>query len=378
MPWKEQSLMEIREEFCQLAAQEGVSMRELCRRFGISPTTGYEWRQRYQQAGRAGLADRSRRPHASPRQTSAAVEEEVVRIREAHPAWGGRKIRAVLQREGVASPSASTITAILARRGLLAPEEQTRRQQPIRFVAPFPNALWQMDFKGHFPLVGAGRCHPLTVLDDHSRFALGLRALGDEQLPSVQAELVRLFRHYGLPNQILCDNGPPWGSPVPGSMTRLMVWLLHLDVPVIHGRPHHPQTQGKDERFHRTLVTELLTTQSFASLTQAQHAFDRWRQVYNHDRPHEAIDQQPPISRYQPSPRPYPSQLPTIEYGRSEVVRRVTSRGIVKLGGRQYYLGEGFAGYPVALRPTSEEAILQVLFRHYPVARIDRRAPVDG
>lgn len=378
MPWKEQSVMEVREEFCQLVEQEGVSMRELCRRFGISPTTGYEWRQRYQQAGRAGLADRSRRPHASPSKTATAIEEEVVRIRDAHPAWGGRKIRAVLQRDGGASPSASTITAILARRGLLAPEEQTRRQQPIRFEAPFANALWQMDFKGHIPLVGTGRCHPLTVLDDHSRFALGLRALGDEQLPSVQAELIRLFTHYGLPNRILCDNGPPWGCSTPGSLTRLMVWLLHLDVVVIHGRPLHPQTQGKDERFHRTLVTEVLAAQSFATLVQAQRAFDTWRQVYNAERPHEALDQQPPSSRYQPSPRSYPARLPPIEYASGELVRRVTTRGIIKVRGNQYSLGEGFAGYPVAVRPTSEEAIYQVLFRHYPVGRIDLREPVDA
>lgn len=378
MPWKEQSLMEIREEFCQLAEQKGVSMRELCRRFGISPTTGYRWRQRYQQAGQAGLADRSRRPHCSPSKTAAAIEEEVMRIRAAHPAWGGRKIRVVLQREGVASPSASTITAILARRGLLAPEEQTSRQHPLRFEAPFPNALWQMDFKGHIPLVGTGRCHPLTVLDDHSRFALGLRALGDERLPSVQAELIRLFRHYGLPNRILCDNGPPWGSSALGRFTRLMVWLLHLDVPISHGRPLHPQTQGKDERFHRTLVAEVLTTQSFATLAHAQRAFDAWRQVYNLERPHEALGQQPPSSRYQPSPRAYPSHLPAIEYADTMLVRRVTTRGIVKLSGKQYYLGEAFAGYPVALQPTTAEAVYQVLFRHYPVARIDLREPVDA
>lgn len=377
MPWKEQSIMEAREEFCRLALQEGVNRRAVCRRFGISPTTGYRWLERYQDRGRAGLADRERRPHRSPGKTTDELEAAVLEVRAAHPAWGGRKIRAVLERRGQAAPSASTITAILRRHGLLAAEDTACHRPPQRFEAAFPNALWQMDFKGHLPLTSQRRYHPLTVLDDHSRFALGLRALGDEQTATVQAELITLFRRYGLPNRILCDNGPPWGSPIRGTYTTLMVWLLRLDVPVIHGRPRHPQTQGKDERFHRTLLTEVLASESFATLDQAQQRLDRWRQVYNQDRPHEALGLQPPITRYQPSPRSYPAQLPPVEYASSEVVRQVSSRGVIRLEGRPYYVGEAFAGYPVAVRPTATEARSAVLFRHYPVAHIDLQQPLE-
>jgi transposase InsO family protein len=376
MPWKEQSVMDVREEFCRLALQEGSNVRELCRRYGISPTTGYHWRERYRQAGRPGLADDSRRPHRSPGKTDAAVEAAIIALRQEHPAWGGRKLRAVLQRRGAAAPSASTITAILQRQGLLVPRPD-QPCPPQRFCAPFPNDLWQMDYKGHFPLARTGRCHPLTVLDDHARYALGIAALANERGESVKAVLIELFRRYGLPNRILCDNGPPWGASGQGTYTALSVWLLHLDVRTIHGRPWHPQTQGKDERFHRTLVDEVLRARSFDTLAQAQDAFDAFRQTYNHIRPHEALGLLPPIDCYTPSPRAYPAHLPPIEYPSSALVRRVTTRGILKIAGRQVYLGEGFTGYPLALYPTAADDRYQVYFRHYVVGQIDLRAPAE-
>lgn len=373
MPWTEVSIMDAREEFCQLALKEGPTVRELCRRFGISPTTGYLWLRRYQQEGREGLINRSKRPQTSPRRTSREVEEAVIALRKQHPAWGGRKLRCVLLREGMPSPSRSTITTILQRHGLLSPAEVTHRPWS-RFEAAFPNALWQMDYKGHFPLVRGGRCHPFTVLDDHARFALGIRALSNERTHSVKGELISIFQRYGLPNRILCDNGPPWGSSSPGAFTQLAVWLLHLDIIPSHGRPFHPQTQGKDERFHRTLQAEVLATRSFQTLDHVQETLDQWRHTYNHVRPHEAIGLVPPIARYTPSPRPYPEQLPAIEYPETDVVRRVTSRGVINLWGRHYYLGEGFYGYPVAVRPSAEEGIHTVFFRHYAITNIDQSA----
>jgi transposase InsO family protein len=372
MPWREVSIVDEREEFCRLAGQEGTNRRELCRRYGVSPTTGYGWLRRYEQEGRAGLVDRSRRPLRSPGKTAAALDEQILQVREEHPTWGGRKIRAVLQQRGHAAPSASTITAILARYHRLDPADSVSRQQPIRFEAAFPNALWQMDFKGHFPLVGGGRCHPLTVLDDHSRFSLAIRALGTEQTAPVKAELIRLFQRYGLPNRILCDNGAPWGSSV-SRFTALGVWLLHLDVVPIHGRPYHPQTQGKEERFHRTLTSEVVRATSFAALPEAQHAFDAWRQVYNQVRPHEGIGLVPPSTRYQASPRAYPEQLPAIDYPATDLVRRVTTRGVIKAWGMNFYVGEAFSGYPLALRPTEEEGRYTVYFRQFAVAQVERR-----
>lgn len=377
MPWQEVSIMDAREEFCRLAGREGSTMRELCRRFGISPTTGYLWRERYSQAGRAGLADLSRRPHASPGRTSDATEAAIIALRQQHPAWGGRKIRAVLQQRGEASPSASTITTILRRHGLLV-FEPGEHLPPRRFEAAFPNELWQMDYKGHVPLARRGRCHPLTVLDDHARYALGVYAHGDEQGRSVKAALIQLFQRYGMPNRILCDNGRPWGGTGQSRYTALSVWLLHLDVQTVHGRPFHPQTQGKDERFHRTLADEVLRSQTFDTLEQAQVAFDSFRHTYNHVRPHEALGLHPPISRYTPSPRAYPLQLPSIEYPDARLVRRVSTRGVITVLGKDFYVGEGFTGYPLALYPTLEHGCYHLCFRHYAIGEIDLCAPAKS
>ena len=185
-----------------------------------------------------------------------------------------------------------------------------------------------MDFKGHFPLLAGGRCHPLTLLDDHSRFCLGLEACTNERYRTVQAHLTQLFTRYGLPRTILADNGPPWGAgTTPPVHTALTSWLLRLGVRVIHGRPYHPQTQGKEERFHRTLQAEVLRDRTFLDLATCQAHFTHWRTVYNCERPHEALGDQPPVSRYQPSPRPFPAELPPIEYAPGTTVRQVQDKG---------------------------------------------------
>ena len=204
-------MVSLRYEFVRLAEREGANIRELCRRFTISPPTAYKWLSRYAQEGAAGLADRSRRPRGSPRRTAAALEQAVLGIREEHPAWGGRTIRKVLlDRDGGPVPSPSTITAILRRHDRIAIAERAQRDWQ-RFEHPRPNDLWQMDFKGHFP-TGVGRCHPLTIVDDHSRFAIGLQACADERTGTVQERLRDIFRVYGLPERLLMDNGSPWGS----------------------------------------------------------------------------------------------------------------------------------------------------------------------
>jgi transposase InsO family protein len=282
--------MDEREEFARLALAPGANKSELCRRLGISRSNGHKWLKRYLAQGRAGLCDRSRRPQHSPRRTSPAVEGEVLRLREeSNNAWGGRKIERVMHDGGwVEVPTPSTITEILRRHGKL---EERRREHPgtyQRFERAAPNELWQMDFKGHFPLAH-GRCHALTVLDDHSRYALTIAACPNEQDATVRAQLVAVFRRYGLPFAMLMDNGSPWGNAGDQPHTAFTVWLMRLGVAVTHCRPLHPQTQGKEERFHRSLKAEVLAGKSFRDLTACQHAFTRWRHVYNHERPHEAL-----------------------------------------------------------------------------------------
>ena len=373
MPWMESSTMSLRAEFVTLAQSKDVNVRQLCRRFGISAKTGYKWLSRFKAAGAVALADRSRRPHHSPSRTRQQLQEQVCQVRQQHPAWGGRKIHARLLALGNrAVPAASTISDILRRHGLLRAEESVKHTAFRRFEHEHPNDLWQMDFMGHFPL-DHGRCHTLTVLDDCSRFCLGVRACGDEKRATVQEQLIALFRRYGLPRRILSDNGSPWGCDSEHRYTVLAAWLIRLGIGISHGRPCHPQTQGKDERFHRTLRAEAIGGRHFADLLEVQRCFDPWRDIYNLQRPHEALGMNTPASRYVPSPRIYPDQLPPVEYASGDQLRSINKDGYFNFKGVCYKISEAFAGNRVALRPTAEDGILNVFYCHQNVARIDQR-----
>lgn len=371
MPWRTSSAMSERHEFVLLASQPDANVRALCRRFGISSRTAYKWLNRYLAEGEAGLVERSRKPKTSPLRTPDAMEQLVTKLRQRHPAWGGRKLGQRLTDLGHHQvPSPSTITAILQRQQLVAAAESEKHQAWVRFEHPAPNDLWQMDFKGEFALQQGGRCFPLTVLDDHSRFALGLEACSNQQTEPTKAVLSEIFRRYGLPTRITCDNGPPWGianSPY----TKLSVWLLRLGIRVSHSRPHHPQTQGKDERFHRTLGAEVLRYLTPVNLAVCQQRFGEWRYVYNNQRPHEALGLKVPAQCYQPSPRVYPETLPALEYGPSDIVKKVHPRGHIKYLGREYYLSMAFAGQHVALRFTNTDGLLNVYFAQHPIASIN-------
>jgi transposase InsO family protein len=372
MPWKDVSLMSSRLEFVSLACSEGANVRELCRRYQISPKTAYKWINRHRAGAPGALVDRPRRPAFSPARCANTIEAEVLQLRDKHPSWGGRKLRArLIALEHSDVPAASTITEMLRRNGRLA--SVTAPAAFVRFERDAPNQLWQMDFKGHFA-TNSGRCHPLTVLDDHSRFALGLIACENEQDGTVCGHLTALFRRYGLPEQILCDNGPPWGTA--GSQQRysgLGVWLLRLGVRVSHGRALHPQTQGKEERFHRTLKAEVIQGRMFENLIICQRRFDPWREVYNHERPHEALGLAVPASRYRLSSRPFPETLPVWEYGPTDTVRKVSCDGTISFKGRPFDLGKAFRGEHVAVRPTVEDGLFGIYFGVHKVAQADLR-----
>ena len=354
-----------------LARAEGANVRELCRRYGVSPTAGYKWLARYAQEGEAGLVERSRRPKRSPARTGAATEQLILQLRAQNPAWGGRKLQRRLRDMGHAVlPSASTITEILRRHGQIDAAEADKHRAWQRFECEAPNRLWQMDFKGHFALE-QGRCHPLTVLDDHSRFSLGLEACGNEREATVKERLVALFRRYGMPERLLTDNGPPWGGLGQTAWTSLGVWLIQLGVRLCHGRPYHPQTQGKEERFHRTLQAEAIGRRHFRDLVACQSRFDAWRQVYNFERPHEALAMATPASRYQPSRRSFPETLAPIEYAPGDIVRKVQTGGWISLRGCEWRLGKAFARHPVALRPTSKDGVFEVYFCHQQIGALD-------
>ena len=372
MPWRERSVVEERLEFVSLASLPGANKSELCRRFGISRSKGDKWLKRFEAEGVVGLRDRSRRPLHSPLRTDSRTEREVLRIRtKSNNAWGGRKIAKVMRdKDWPLTPSPSTITEILRRHGKL---EACKVEHPgpfQRFERSEPNELWQMDFKGHFALL-RGRCHPLTVLDDHSRYALGLHACANEQDMTVRHRLTTVFRRYGLPLAMLMDNGSPWGDSAEQPFTVFNAWLMRLGIRVCHGRPFHPQTQGKDERFHRSLKAEVLNGKSFRDLRACQRAFDAWRPIYNCERPHEALGLKPPSTRYKPSSRPFPEQLSAIEYSPGDIVRKVSTDGFIGFKNKEWRIGKAFRGNPVALRSTKKDGVFTVHFCWQQVAIVD-------
>jgi transposase InsO family protein len=371
MPWREVSVMEQRREFVQLALQEGVNRRELCRWFGISATVAYKWLDRFA-AGDAELADRSRRPLASPARSDAAIEAAVLAVRDAHPVWGARKIARCLERAGQDVPAVSTVHAILRRHGRVAPPAGTPGTPYRRFEKEAPNLLWQMDFKGHMPLGEGASCHPLTMIDDHSRYALCLAACANEQGAAVKTHLETTFRRYGRPEAMFVDNGGPWGFTRDEPWTALGVWLLKLGVELIHSRPYHPQSRGKNERFHRTLKAEVFACKRFRDLAAVQRALDHWRDIYNLDRPHEALAQHVPASRYRPSTRPMPDRPPCVEYDDHEIVRSVsTTKAYVSFRGRLWKVPQAFRGERLAIRPLTTDGRYGVFFAARQIATID-------
>jgi len=373
MPWTEVNRMSLRKEFVMLAQNDSVDISELCRRFGISRKTGYKWLKRYREGGEANLKDRSRQPTRCPHQTPSTMEKKVVELRKRKSAWGGRKIRAhLLQKGHKGVPAASTITEILRRKKQLDPQESQKHQACCRFEKETPNELWQMDFKGDFPTLEK-RCYPLTLLDDCSRFALGLFSCANQQRDTVQSCLERVFQHGGMPHAMLMDNGPPWGGGETCEYTRITVWLMRLGIRVYHGRPYHPQTQGKVERFHRTFKVELVQRESFVDLAHCQRRFDQWREEYNYERPHEALDLATPGSRYHPSSLSYPAHLPPIEYETGALVRKVQHGGRIAFHCREYRVGHAFVGLPVALKPSAVDGVMEVYFCQHLIKMLDLR-----
>ncbi len=378
MGWKESDRVSLRAEFVRLASVEGANRAQLCERFGISRKTGYKWLKRWVEHGGDGLGDQSRRPLRSPGKTEESVEQAILKVREVHPTWGGRKIRKLLQVQGMSSPpSPSTITSILHRHGRISEEESSKHQPYGSFERSTPNELWQVDFKGEFKLSGGRNCYPLTLLDDHSRYSLGIVACGNQRRETVQPQFRRIFDRYGLPRAIYVDNGNPWGTKSQGFRhTRFTAWLLRHDVEVIHGRPYYPQGRGKLERFHRTLKLELLQDRQFTSFGEVQTHFDSWRDMYNQQRPHEALDLEVPLSRYRASERYFREQTSAYEYSDRFQVRRTNRVGQLRFDNRTYRVSEAFCRESIGISPTATAGIWDVYFCRFRIGELDEREGV--
>lgn len=364
MPWERRTVEDQRREFAQ-AAMDCRNFSALCREFGIDRHTGYKWLERYR-AGDA-LRDRSRRPHTSPMRTPEEVEALILAIRAENPGWGARKIHDVLLRAGHPYvPCAKTVNNVLNRYGCISPEESQKRHPFVRFEKERCNQMWQADFKGEFWMADGKQCYPLDIIDDHSRFAIRIAPhLGTANV--VIPVFRGAFQEFGLPDSVLSDNGSQFAGFRKG-YTRFERWLMDLDILPIHGRIKHPQTQGKIERFHRTMKQELLNHTPIADIADAESKLGLWRDKYNNLRPHEALGMRRPAEVYEPSPRPYCENIRPYEYGGEYHVIKVNSWGYVRFANRQIYLSETMIDRYIEFRPSQDGETFFACYRNFRIA----------
>jgi transposase InsO family protein len=319
----------------------------LCRQFKISRKTAYKWLKRYRTGeSLTALEDRSRRPQRSPSRITESLAQRILELR-APDGWGARKIAQLLWEQGE-RVSVATVHRTLLRAGAVHRFDQ-HPPAPGRFERPEPNDLFQADFKGPMGEAGA-RDEPLTVLDDHSRFALGVFALRDHTHGPVQDCFVRVFQEHGLPRQLLLDHGTPWWNNRNGwGLSKLSVFFMQHGIELVFGRVGHPQTQGKIERFHRTLARSMARQGSPDRWEQWQERYDGFVQRYNYVRPHEALSMQRPVERYVPSWRRYSPQIVPWNYPEGLEVRTVDGAGTVRIEGRRFFVCEALVHQEVAL-----------------------------
>ena len=368
MPWKETSVVEKRLELVFRVVHGGENVSAVADEYGISRKTAHKWLRRFRRTGSVNsLFDQSRRPRSSPARTPKRVEDRVVELRNLY-GWSGRKIRKLLLKEGIET-SRSTIDRIIDRNGLI---QGCDRHRPAtkRFERKNPNDLWQMDIKGEYILRGVERCYPLSLLDDCSRFSIGLTAMHSPNRVEVRNAIIACFTEYGIPDAILMDHGSPWWKANnPHGLTQLVVELIKQGINILHGAFAHPQTQGKVERFHQTLKRSLKhrgVPQDFPGMVRALREF---RQEYNEIRPHQALEDETPASRYTVSSKEYNPRPAEWVYPEGANVKRVNPQGSLDYRSQRVFISRALAGERVWCRELGANLI--VCFRHMCVREID-------
>ena len=376
MPWRATCPMDERTRFLAACLVGDEAMSVLCRRAGVSRKTGYKWLARYRAEGPPGLVERSHAPHRQPQALPRHLAEAIVALRGHHPHWGPRKLRAWLQQRRPGPwPAASTIGVLLQRAGLTVPRRRRRWARPPAPCtrAAGANEVWAADFKGWFRTGDGQRCEPLTISDLYSRYLLRCPVVAAARVERVQPLFEATFREYGLPRVIRTDNGSPFAALTVAGLSRLAVWWIRLGIRPERIAPGHPEQNAEHERLHRTLKQETAQPPR-PSLPAQQRAFDRFRRLYNEHRPHEALAQQPPATRYAPSPRPYPERLPTVDYPDTYVVRRAHPNGDIKWRGRRVRISQALAGEPVGLEEIADGR-WRVWFGPVELGCLDARRP---
>lgn len=370
MPFQGTSVTDVRIRFVSRALAKGVNFSRLCEEFTVTRSTGYKWVERYLEVGHfCDLREQSRRPKRSPGRTPSGVEDRVVSLRDQY-GWGARKLRVMLVKEGIDLP-VLTIHRILVRRGLVVLPEKGYAAT-LRFERPRPNDLWQMDFKGEYRVPGGGYCYPLVLLDDHSRFAVGLHGLDHRNGAKVHQSLVRTFETYGLPTSMLMDHGTPWWSATNGhGLTWVSIQLIRQGIRLLFSGHNHPQTQGKVERFNRTLKAGIWHRGVPGTYPEWGPLLSDFQDEYNHVRPHEALEMNPPASRYRPSLKEYDPDPPEWEYPEGSTVVRLNSQGHLKYGKKRHFVCGALAGERVRIEEVDQH--LLVRFRHTYIREINLR-----
>jgi len=376
MPWQERSPMDLRMRFVTEWQSGCWTMTELCADYQVSRKTGYKWADRYERSGPSGLHDRSRRPHASPLATDPELVDRLVALRRRHPRWGAKKLLVVAARRDPQAdwPSRTTVCDLLKARGLVSPRRRPDRPAPAA-SPPAPitriNEVWTTDFKGEF-LTGDGvYCYPLTLRDGFSRFVLRCDALAGHTYDATRRRFERAFAEYGLPDRMRSDNGGPFASTGLARLSRLSVWWMRLGIVPERIALGHPEQNGSHEQFHSVL--KAATTRPPAPNARAQQRrFDRFCFEYNHERPHEALADDVPASRYQPSARPMPRRLLPLEYPGHLELRRVSTIGQISWRNALIFVSEALAGEDVGLEEV-DDGLWTIRFASVVLGRFDER-----
>ena len=350
--------MNQRTEFVLRSYEPEVVFLDLCREYGISTKTGYKWRKRFEEDGRKGLVDQSRRPHSHSEELKESVVCEIIRLKHAHMRWGPRKIREVYLRGHGQAPSESSFKRVLDRAGLVKKRKKRPARQGDRIRHPVkaekPNEIWTVDFKGWWKINNRQRCEPLTIRDEFSRYLFEIRAMKTSKTDPVRNVFEDVFSEYGLPGVIRSDNGSPFASSqAPFGLSRLSVWWLTLGIDLDRIEPGHPEQNGGHERMHLDIRRELQGMIE-GDLTDHQAAFNTWRNEFNWERPHEALGMKVPGEVYHKSKRAFEAEGRDIEYPANMFTRPVYSTGMICLESQTIFLSESLRGVSVGIRPLPE------------------------
>ena len=367
MPWESKTVEELRKEFV-LAAKSSNNFSSVCREFGITRKTGYKWIDRFDNG--ESLENKSRKPNTTSNKTPIEIENKILDLRNENPGWGARTIKQVLENQGNKNiPCAKTINNVLNRYGCISSDESEKRQRYIRYQKEHCNDMWQTDFKGDFLMNDGNRCFPLDIIDDCSRYLIRIKPSTNTKnlvIPTFE----EAFNEFGMPDSILSDNGGQFAGFKQG-YTQFEKWLMCLNILPIHCRIKHPQTQGKIERFHRTLKDELLKHNIFSDISDADLKMQDWRDKYNNVRPHEALNMLTPSDVYTKSKKIYTGIIPDYEYSGIYPVLKVNCKGYISFDNQRLYFSETMCGEYIEFRPNLHGNSLFACFRNFKIAEFD-------